>query len=102
MARQVGGLTALHTPGHASDHLCFAWRDGVVFTGDHVMSWNTSIVSPPDGDMAAYMAGLRLMLGRGDTLYLGGHGPPAAGSARRWCAPCWGTARRAKWLCLAR
>jgi glyoxylase-like metal-dependent hydrolase (beta-lactamase superfamily II) len=72
----VGGLTALHTPGHASDHLCFAWREGVVFTGDHVMSWNTSVVSPPDGDMAAYMAGLRLMLARGDTLYLGGHGPP--------------------------
>ena len=74
----VGGLTALHTPGHASDHLCFVWRDGVVFTGDHVMSWNTSIVSPPDGDMAAYMAGLRMMLGRGDRLYLGGHGPPLA------------------------
>jgi glyoxylase-like metal-dependent hydrolase (beta-lactamase superfamily II) len=72
----VAGLTALHTPGHASDHLCFAWRDSVVFTGDHVMSWNTSIVSPPDGDMAAYMAGLRMMLGRSDTLYLCGHGPP--------------------------
>ncbi len=72
----VGGLTALHTPGHASDHLCFVWRDGTVFTGDHVMSWNTSIVSPPDGDMAAYMAGLRLMLSRDDRLYLCGHGPP--------------------------
>lgn len=78
----VGGLTALHTPGHASDHLCFVWRDGVVFTGDHIMSWNTSIVSPPDGDMAAYMAGLRLMLGRGDTLYLGGHGPPLPDPAK--------------------
>ena len=72
----VAGLTALHTPGHASDHLCFIWQDGIVFTGDHVMSWNTSIVSPPDGDMAAYMAGLRLLLARGDALYLCGHGPP--------------------------
>ena len=72
----VGGLTALYTPGHASDHLCFVWQGGVVFTGDHVMSWNTSIVSPPDGDMAAYMAGLRMMLARGDRLYLCGHGPP--------------------------
>jgi glyoxylase-like metal-dependent hydrolase (beta-lactamase superfamily II) len=71
----VGGLTALHTPGHASDHLCFLWRDGVVFTGDHVMSWNTSIVSPPDGDMAAYMAGLRVLLARDDRVYLCGHGP---------------------------
>ncbi len=72
----IADLTALHTPGHASDHLCFAWRDGIIFTGDHVMSWNTSIVSPPDGDMAAYMDGLRRLLARDDTLYLGGHGPP--------------------------
>ncbi|HTZ72161.1 MAG TPA: MBL fold metallo-hydrolase, partial [Acetobacteraceae bacterium] len=69
------GLTALHTPGHASDHICYAWRDGVLFSGDHVMSWNTSIVSPPDGDMASYMDGLRRLLGRSDSIYLGGHGP---------------------------
>ena len=74
---RVAGLTALHTPGHASDHLCFAQDGtGVVFTGDHVMSWSTSIVSPPDGDMADYMASLRLLLARPDTLYLCGHGPP--------------------------
>jgi glyoxylase-like metal-dependent hydrolase (beta-lactamase superfamily II) len=72
----IGGLTALHTPGHASDHLCFIWRHGVLFSGDHVMSWNTSIVSPPDGDMDAYMRGLRALLARNDRLYLGGHGPP--------------------------
>jgi glyoxylase-like metal-dependent hydrolase (beta-lactamase superfamily II) len=71
----VSGLTALHTPGHASDHLCFAWQDGGVFSGDHVMSWNTSIVSPPDGDMAAYMASLRLMLARDDRVFYCGHGP---------------------------
>jgi glyoxylase-like metal-dependent hydrolase (beta-lactamase superfamily II) len=74
---EIAGLRAIHTPGHASDHLCFALEGtGTVFTGDHVMSWNTSIVSPPDGDMAAYMAGLRLLLTRDDTLYLCGHGPP--------------------------
>ena len=71
----VAGLTALHTPGHASDHLCFAWDRGGVFSGDHVMSWNTSIVSPPDGDMAAYMASLRLMLARDDQVFYCGHGP---------------------------
>ena len=74
---ELGPLTALHTPGHASDHLCFAFEGrGVLFTGDHVMSWSTTVVSPPDGDMGAYMASLRLLLSRDDTLYLCGHGPP--------------------------
>jgi glyoxylase-like metal-dependent hydrolase (beta-lactamase superfamily II) len=78
----IGGLTALHTPGHASDHLCFALpapdraSQALLFTGDHVMSWSTSVVSPPDGDMGAYMAGLRRLLLRDDDLYLCGHGPP--------------------------
>jgi glyoxylase-like metal-dependent hydrolase (beta-lactamase superfamily II) len=72
----VDGWTALHTPGHAADHLCFARADGVVFTADHVMSWSTSVVSPPDGDMAAYMASLRRLHARDDKLYLPGHGPP--------------------------
>jgi glyoxylase-like metal-dependent hydrolase (beta-lactamase superfamily II) len=71
----VAGLTALFTPGHAADHLCFEWRDGIVFTGDHVMGWSSSIVSPPNGDMRAYMASLRLMLTRPHRLYLSGHGP---------------------------
>jgi glyoxylase-like metal-dependent hydrolase (beta-lactamase superfamily II) len=74
----VAGLTALHTPGHASDHLCFAWDDGSLFSGDHVMSWNTSIVSPPDGDMAAYMASLRLLMAREDRVFYCGHGPVLA------------------------
>jgi len=73
---RIGPLTALHTPGHASDHLAFALDDGTVFTGDHVMSWSTTIVSPPDGNMADYMNSLRLLLARQDTLYLPGHGPP--------------------------
>jgi glyoxylase-like metal-dependent hydrolase (beta-lactamase superfamily II) len=72
----VAGMRALHTPGHASDHLCFARLDGIVFSADHVMSWSSSIVSPPGGDMTAYVASLRLMLTRDDHLYLPGHGPP--------------------------
>lgn len=69
------GLTALHTPGHCGTHLCFAREDGVLFSGDHVMAWSTTVVSPPDGDMAAYMAALDRLLARDDTLYLPGHGP---------------------------
>jgi glyoxylase-like metal-dependent hydrolase (beta-lactamase superfamily II) len=71
----IFGLTAIHTPGHASDHLCFAWQDGALFSGDHVMSWNTSIVSPPDGDMAAYLDSLRRLMARDDRVFFGGHGP---------------------------
>ena len=71
----VAGWTAVFTPGHAGDHVCFA-RDGVVFSADHVMGWSSSVVSPPDGDMAAYVQSLRRMLARPDHLYLPGHGPP--------------------------
>jgi glyoxylase-like metal-dependent hydrolase (beta-lactamase superfamily II) len=70
----AAGWTAIHTPGHASDHLCFA-RDGVVFTADHIMSWSTSVVSPPHGNMADYFASMRKMLTREDKVYLPGHGP---------------------------
>ncbi len=70
-----GGLVAIHTPGHASDHLCFSFHDRQLFSGDHVMSWNTSIISPPDGSMAQYMDGLRLLLERDDAVFFGGHGP---------------------------
>ncbi len=77
---EVDGWTALHTPGHAADHLCFARADGVVLTADHVMSWSSSVVSPsrdgtPGGDMAAYFASLRRMIARDDRVYLPGHGP---------------------------
>jgi glyoxylase-like metal-dependent hydrolase (beta-lactamase superfamily II) len=78
----IGPFTAIHTPGHASDHLCFALPDGILFSGDHVMSWSTSVVSAPDGDMGAYMASLRLLLERQDTLYLCGHGPPLPDPAK--------------------
>jgi glyoxylase-like metal-dependent hydrolase (beta-lactamase superfamily II) len=68
-------LSALHTPGHAPDHLCFALeRSGVVFSGDHVMAWNTSVVAPPEGRMADYLRSLELLLERDDTLMLPGHG----------------------------
>jgi glyoxylase-like metal-dependent hydrolase (beta-lactamase superfamily II) len=74
------GMQALHTPGHAADHLCFALQsqggDKILFSADHVMSWSTSIVSPPGGDMRDYFASLNLLLGRDDDLYLPGHGPP--------------------------
>ena len=69
-------LTALHTPGHCGNHLCFALEGtGVLFSADHVMSWSTSVVSPPDGDMAAYMRSLQRLRERDDRLLLPGHGP---------------------------
>lgn len=68
-------LQALHTPGHAPDHMCFSLADrGVVFSGDHVMAWNTTVIAPPEGDMADYMASLELLLDHPATVYLPGHG----------------------------
>lgn len=70
-------LEAVFTPGHISNHLCFALKeDNVLLSGDHVMGWSTSIVSPPDGDMAAYMDSLDKLLTRGETTYYPGHGGP--------------------------
>ena len=71
----VAGLIVVHTPGHAADHICFARADGVLFSGDHVMAWSSTVVRPPKGDMAAYYASLQLLLTRDDALYLPGHGP---------------------------
>ncbi len=68
-------LTAVATPGHTSNHLCFAWGDAL-FTGDHVMGWSTTVVVPPDGDMAAYMASLDKLRNRTDRIYFPAHGPP--------------------------
>jgi glyoxylase-like metal-dependent hydrolase (beta-lactamase superfamily II) len=68
-------LEAVATPGHTSNHLCFSLSGtGTLFSGDHVMGWSTSIVSPPDGDMGAYVASLAKLLGRSDTRYLPAHG----------------------------
>jgi glyoxylase-like metal-dependent hydrolase (beta-lactamase superfamily II) len=69
-------LEAVATPGHTSNHLCFALRETeALFSGDHVMGWSTSIVAPPDGDMTAYMASLDKVAARGDRIYFPTHGP---------------------------
>ena len=69
-------LEAVATPGHTSNHLCFALAEtGSLFTGDHVMGWSTTVVSPPDGDMTLYMASLDKLLGRADRVYFPAHGP---------------------------
>lgn len=66
-------LTALHTPGHMGNHLCFRWGD-IVFSGDHVMGWASTLVSPPDGDMNAYMSSLGRLENEGARWLLPGHG----------------------------
>ena len=69
-------LTAMHTPGHASDHLCFSLREErVLFSGDHVMRWSTSVIIPPDGDMGEYLRSLEKLLNRDEAIYLPTHGP---------------------------
>lgn len=78
---QVSGpgwtITAVATPGHTSNHLCFVVEEEkALFSGDHVMGWSTSVVSPPDGDMAAYMASLALLMERDDAIYYPAHGQP--------------------------
>jgi len=75
-------LTAIHTPGHLGGHLCFRW--GMLgFSGDHVMAWSTSLVSPPEGDMAAYRRSLARLASQPWTTFLPGHGPPVADPAAR-------------------
>jgi glyoxylase-like metal-dependent hydrolase (beta-lactamase superfamily II) len=68
-------VTAVATPGHTSNHLCFAFGDALM-TGDHVMGWSTTVVVPPDGDMAAYMASLEKLRQRDDRIYYPAHGEP--------------------------
>lgn len=69
-------LVAVETPGHTSNHLCFALpEEKVLFTGDHVMGWSTSVIAPPDGDMGAYLRSLDKLLGRDDRRYWPTHGP---------------------------
>jgi glyoxylase-like metal-dependent hydrolase (beta-lactamase superfamily II) len=67
-------VIAVATPGHTSNHLCYAYR-GALFSGDHVMGWSTTVVVPPDGDMAAYMASLDKLRKRDDRVYYPAHGP---------------------------
>ena len=69
-------VECVYTPGHTSNHMCYRLLGtAALFTGDHVMGWSTSIISPPDGDMAAYMASLQLLLERDDEVYWPTHGP---------------------------
>lgn len=78
-------FTALWTPGHFGNHLSFVFGDAI-FCGDHVMAWSTSLVSPPDGDLGAFMRSCQRLLDQPQRLYLPGHGAPLAdGPARtRW------------------
>lgn len=78
-------LEAVATPGHTSNHLCFALpQEGALFTGDHVMGWSTTVVAPPDGDMAAYMASLEKLAARPqDRIYYPTHGEPVR-EPQRW------------------
>jgi glyoxylase-like metal-dependent hydrolase (beta-lactamase superfamily II) len=71
-------MSAVHTPGHTSNHTCFALaEESALFSGDHVMGWSTTVVSPPDGDMSAYVDSLRKLLTRsGDAIYWPTHGNP--------------------------
>ncbi|MGO9171888.1 MAG: MBL fold metallo-hydrolase [Rhodomicrobium sp.] len=70
-------IEAVHTPGHAPDHLCFYIPgQNILLSGDHVMGWNTSVIAPPEGHMGSYMRSLELLLERGETVYFPGHGGP--------------------------
>ncbi|MEO1638208.1 MAG: MBL fold metallo-hydrolase [Pseudomonadota bacterium] len=77
-----GALQALHTPGHIGNHLCLRWGDRI-FTGDHVMGWASSLVSPPDGDLTAFMASCRRLQGIPVAIYYPGHGAPISDPAGR-------------------
>ena len=74
-------VTAVATPGHTSNHLCYAYR-GARFTGDHVMGWSTTVVFPPDGDMGAFMASLGKLRERDDRVYYPAHGAPVTNPAQ--------------------
>lgn len=68
-------IEALHTPGHAPDHLCFVLpKTKALLSGDHVMGWNTSVIAPPEGSMADYLNSLELLLTRDDAVYFPAHG----------------------------
>ena len=77
-------LETVATPGHTSNHLCYALHDtGAMFTGDHIMGWSTTVIAPPDGDMKSYMESLAKLIDREETLYYPAHGEPIE-KARRF------------------
>lgn len=70
-------LQAVYTPGHTSNHLCYSLQEeGALFSGDHVMGWSTTVIVPPDGNLGAYLASLRLLLEHDDEVFWPTHGPP--------------------------
>jgi glyoxylase-like metal-dependent hydrolase (beta-lactamase superfamily II) len=72
-------IEAIHTPGHAPDHLCFYLsQQNLLLSGDHVMGWNTTVVAPPEGHMGSYMRSLELLLWRHETAYYPAHGGPVS------------------------
>ena len=76
-------IQAVTTPGHTANHMAYALKENnVLFAGDHVMAWSTSIVAPPDGAMSDYMASLEKLTRRGETTYFPGHGPAITDAVR--------------------
>ncbi len=76
-------LQAVTTPGHTANHMAFAFKEAdLIFAGDHVMAWSTTIVAPPDGAMSDYMASLQKLARRAEPLYLSGHGAPVRQAPR--------------------
>lgn len=70
-------VEAIETPGHTSNHVCYALREeNALFSGDHVMGWSTTVISPPDGDMGDYLASLEKVRDRGFSIIWPTHGPP--------------------------
>jgi glyoxylase-like metal-dependent hydrolase (beta-lactamase superfamily II) len=78
----AGPITALHTPGHMGNHLCFMWK-GFLFSGDLIMGWSSSLISPPDGDAAAFRTSCQKLLMHADCTLYPGHGAPVASSHAR-------------------
>jgi glyoxylase-like metal-dependent hydrolase (beta-lactamase superfamily II) len=76
-------LQAVATPGHTANHMAYAFKEAdLLFAGDHVMAWSTTIVAPPDGAMSDYMASLQKLAERSEPLYLSGHGAPVRDAPR--------------------
>ncbi len=75
-------IRAIWTPGHFGNHLCFHWRE-MIFSGDHVMGWASTLISPPDGDMGAYMTSLDRLEACGARILYPGHGAPVTSPAQR-------------------
>ncbi len=77
LKRNNYSIEVIHTPGHLSNHICFALKEKkVLFSGDHVMGWATTLISPPDGDLGSFMRSLEKLSNRDEKIYYPGHGKP--------------------------